>query len=142
VVITIETSKGVITTETVVGNNLTLTTPKPGEGYKVSANVALADGTTLKDYIVATPPTKPSTLVVAKTSATVTRARWKPTSTVEKYTVRIKPQTGKSVVLETKNPSTPLKLVPGKRYTITVTAVGFGNLKSKVLTRTFIAPRR
>jgi uncharacterized repeat protein (TIGR02543 family) len=142
VVITIETSKGVVTTETVVGNNLTLTTPKPGEGYKVSANVALADGTTLKDYIVATPPTKPSTLVVAKTSATVTRARWKPTSTVEKYTVRIKPQTGKSVVVETKNPSTPLKLVPGKRYTITVTAVGFGNLKSKVLTRTFIAPRR
>jgi uncharacterized repeat protein (TIGR02543 family) len=142
VVITIETSKGVVTTETVVGNNLTLTTPKPGEGYKVSANVALADGTTLKDYIVATPPTKPSTLVVAKTSATVTRARWKPTSTVEKYTVRIKPQTGKSVVVETKNPSTRLKLVPGKRYTITVTAVGFGNLKSKVLTRTFIAPRR
>ena len=142
VVITIETSKGVITTETVVGNNLTLTTPKPGEGYKVSANVALADGSIFKDYIVATPPTKPSKLVVAKTSATVTRARWKPTSTVEKYTVRIKPQTGKSVVVETKNSSTPLKLVPGKRYTITVTAVGFGNLKSKVLTRTFIAPRR
>jgi hypothetical protein len=100
------------------------------------------DGSIFKDYIVATPPTQPSTLVVAKTSATVIRARWKPTSTVERYTVIIKPQTGKSVVIETKSPSTPLKLVPGKRYTITVTAIGFGDLKSKVLKKTFVAPRR
>jgi hypothetical protein len=126
----------------VVGNKLTLSTPKPGEGYKVSADVPLADGSVFKDYIVATPPTKPSTLVVAKTSATVTKAKWKPTSTVEKYTVVIKPQTGKSVVIETKSPSAPLKLVPGKKYTITVTAVGYGNLKSKVLTKTFIAPKK
>jgi hypothetical protein len=126
----------------VIGNNLILTTPKPGEGYKVSADVPLADGSIFKDYIVATPPTKPSTLVVAKTSATVIRARWKPTSTVERYTIVIKPQTGKSVVIETTRPSTPLKLVSGKRYTITVTAIGFGDLKSKVLKKTFVAPRK
>jgi hypothetical protein len=61
---------------------------------------------------------------------------------VEKYSVRIQPQSGKSVVIETTKPSTPLKLIPGKRYTITVTAVGFGDLKSKVLKKTFVAPRR
>ena len=142
VVVKIESSKGVVTTEKVIGNNLILTTPKPGEGYKVSADVPLADGSIFKDYIVATPPTKPSTLVVAKTSATVIRARWKPTSTVERYTIVIKPQTGKSVVIETTRPSTPLKLVSGKRYTITVTAIGFGDLKSKVLKKTFVAPRK
>jgi uncharacterized repeat protein (TIGR02543 family) len=142
VVVKIESSKGVVSTEKIVGNKLTLSTPKPGEGYKVSADAPLADGSVFKDYVVATPPTKPSTLVIAKTSATVVKAKWKATSTVEKYTVKIQPQSGKSVVIETKSPSAPLKLAPGKKYTITVTAIGFGDLKSKVLKKTFVAPRR
>jgi uncharacterized repeat protein (TIGR02543 family) len=142
VVITIETSKGAKKTETVVGNTLTLATPKPGEGYKVSADTPLADGTVFKDYIVATPPTRPTSLVVSRSSARVIRANWKPTSTVERYTVRIIPQVGKAVVIQTTKPRAALNLVPGKRYKVTVTAIGFGSLKSKVLTRTFVAPRR
>jgi hypothetical protein len=130
----------------VIGNNLILTTPKPGEGYKVSADVPLADGSIFKDYIVATPPTKPVTLNVAPNrisqSRAVVRATWKATSSFEKFTIKITPTSGASRTIVTSNPSTLINLVPGKKYTITVTAIGFGDLKSKVLKKVITAPRR
>jgi hypothetical protein len=143
VTVTIESSKGTTKTETVVGNSLVLATPKPGEGYKVSSDTPLADGTVFKDYVVATPPTKPVTLVVTDpVGPAVLKAKWKATSTYEKFSVKIAPAVGKSKTIVTSKTSLPLNLVPGKKYTITVTAIGFGGLKSKVLTKTFVAPRK
>ena len=146
VAVTIESSTGTKRTETVTGNTFALPVPKPGEGYKVSADAAQNNGELFKDFIVAEPPTKPVTLNVAPNrvsqSRAVVRATWKATSSFERFTVKVTPTSGASRTIVTSNPSTLINLVPGKKYTITVTAIGYGDLKSKVLKKVITAPRR
>ena len=146
VAVTIESSTGTKRTETVTGNTFALPVPKPGEGYKVSADAALNNGELFKDFIVAEPPTKPVTLNVAPNrvsqSRAVVRATWKATSSFERFTIKITPTSGASRTIVTSNPSALINLVPGKKYTITVTAIGFGDLKSKVLTKVVTAPKK
>ena len=120
--------------------------PKPGEGYKVSSDTPLADGTFLKDYIVAEPPTKPVTfsLIPSKVVGTVAtiRASWKATSTFERFRVKVTPARGKAFVINTDKPSTFIDLPLGMKYTVTVTAIGYGSLNSKVLTKVISVPKR
>jgi hypothetical protein len=146
VTFTIENSNGDKRNEVVIGNNLTLPKPKPGEGYKVSADTPLADGTFLKDYIVAEPPTKPAVFnfIPYKVVGTVStiRASWKATSTFERFLVKVTPVRGKAFVMSTDKPSALIDLPQGKTYTVTVTAIGYGSLTSKVLTKVIPVPKR
>ena len=146
IAVTIESSKGTKKTETVIGNTFALPVPKPGEGYKVSADGSLNNGQVFKDFIVAEPPTKPVTLNVAPNklsqNTSVVKATWKATSSYEKFSIKITPTTGASKTIVTSKPSTLINLVPGKKYTITVTAIGYGDLKSKVLTKVVTAPKK
>jgi hypothetical protein len=146
VTLTIENSAGVKRSEKVIGNTLTLPTPKPGEGYKVSSDTPLANGTYLKDYIVAEPPTKPVAfnLIPSKVVGTVStiRASWKATSTFERFSVKVTPARGKAFVISTDKPSALIDLPQGTKYTITVTAIGYGSLNSKVLTKVISVPKR
>jgi hypothetical protein len=146
VTLTIESSKGAKRSEVVAGNTLTLPTPKPGEGYKVSSDTPLANGTLLKDYIVAEPPTKPVAFnsIPSKVVGTVStiRASWKATSAFERFSVKITPERGKAFVIITTRPSAVINLRQGLKYTITVTAVGFGSLNSKALTKVITVPKR
>ena len=146
VILIIENSKGETKTETVAGNDFTFITPKPGEGYKVSANSANGGGAIFKDYVVATPPTKPVTLFVAPKrimeNAASVKATWKATSSFEQFIVKAKPVNGKVITIITDKPTAKLNLLPGKRYTIQVTAVGYGDLKSKVLTKIYKVPKK
>jgi len=145
VILTIESSKGAKRSEVVAGNVLTLPTPKPGEGYKISSDTPLANGTLLKDYIVAEPPTKPVTLnlIPSRIVGTVSRIRvnWKATSSFEEFSVKVTPERGKAFVINTDKPSALIDLPQGMKYTVTVTAVGYGSLKSKALTKVIPVPR-
>jgi len=146
VTLIIENSNGDKRNEVVIGNTLTLPKPKPGEGYKVSSDTPLADGTFLKDYIVAEPPTQPVTfnLIPSKVVGTVStiRASWKATSTFERFSVKVTPARGKAFVISTDKPSALIDLPQGTKYTVTVTAIGFGSLNSKVLTKVISVPKR
>jgi hypothetical protein len=146
VTLTIENSSGVKRVEKVVGNALTLPTPKPGEGYKVSSETPLANGTYLKDYIIAEPPTKPVafTLIPSRVVGNIStiRARWKATSSFERFLVKVTPSRGKPFEIVTDKPSTLISLGQGMRYTVTVTKVGYGALTSKVLTKVISVPKR
>jgi len=146
VTLIIENSNGDKRNEVVIGNTLTLPRPKPGEGYKVSSDTPLADGTFLKDYIVAEPPTQPVTFnfIPSKVVGTVStiRASWKATSTFERFSVKVTPARGKAFVISTDKPSALIDLPQGTKYTITVTAIGYGSLNSKVLTKVISVPKR
>jgi hypothetical protein len=146
VTLTIENSKGVKRSEVVVGNTLTLPKPKPGEGYKVSSETPLANGTYLKDYIVAEPPTKPVTFsfMPSKVVGTVStiRASWKATSSYERFSIKVTPARGKAFLINTDKPTALINLPQGIKYTITVTAIGYGSLKSRLLTKVFSVPKR
>ena len=146
VTLTIENSKGVKREEVVTGNTLTLPKPKPGEGYKVSSDTPLANGTFLKDYIVAEPPTQPVTfnLIPSKVVGTIStiRASWKATSSFERFSVRVTPARGNAFVIITDKPSALISLGQGMKYTVTVTAIGYGSLNSKVLKKVISVPRR
>ena len=146
VTLTIENSKGVKRSEVVIGNTLTLPKPKPGEGYKVSSETPFANGTFLKDYIVAEPPTKPVTFdfmpyKVVGTVSTI-RARWKATSSFERFSIKVTPVRGKAFLINTDKPTALINLPQGIKYTITVTAIGYGSLKSKILTKVISVPKR
>ena len=144
--LTIENSKGVKRSEVVIGNTLTLPKPKPGEGYKVSSETPFANGTFLKDYIVAEPPTKPVTFdfmpyKVVGTVSTI-RARWKATSSFERFSIKVTPVRGKAFLINTDKSTALINLPQGIKYTITVTAIGYGSLKSKILTKVISVPKR
>ena len=146
VTLTIENSNGVKRDEVVTGNTLTLPKPKPGEGYKVSSDTPLANGAVLKDYIVAEPPTKPVTfnLIPSKVVGNVStiRASWKATSSFERFSVKVTPARGKPFVIITDKPTALIDLPQGIKYTVTVTAIGYGALNSKVLTKVISVPKR
>jgi uncharacterized repeat protein (TIGR02543 family) len=146
VTLIIENSKGVKRSEVVVGNTITLPKPKPGEGYKVSSETPLANGTYLKDYIVAEPPTKPVTFsfMPSKVVGTVStiRANWKATSSFERFSIKVTPVRGKAFLINTNKPFALINLPQGMKYTITVTAIGYGSLKSKLLTKVISVPKR
>ena len=144
--LTIENSIGVKRSEVVIGNTITLPKPKPGEGYKVSSETPLANGTYLKDYIVAEPPTKPVTFnfmpyKVVGTVSTI-RASWKATSNFERFSIKVTPVRGKAFLINTDKPTALINLPQGIKYTITVTAIGYGSLKSKILTKVISVPKR
>jgi hypothetical protein len=146
VTLTIENSAGVKRSEKVIGNTLTLPTPKPGEGYKVSSDTPLANGTYLKDYIVAEPPTKPVifSFIPSKVVGNIStiQARWKATSSFERFSVKVTPSKGKPFIIITDKPSALISLSQGMKYTLTVTAVGYGDLNSKVLSKVISVPKR
>jgi hypothetical protein len=146
VTLTIENSSGVKRVEKVVGNALTLPTPKPGEGYKVSSETPLANGTYLKDYIIAEPPTKPVafTLIPSRVVGNIStiRARWKATSSFERFLVKVTPSRGKPFEIVTDKPSTLISLGQGMRYTVSISKVGFGDLTSKPLIKVLSVPKR
>ena len=146
VTLIIENSKGVKRSEVVVGNTITLPKPKPGEGYKVSSETPLANGTYLKDYIVAEPPTKPVTFsfMPSKVVGTVStiRANWKATSSFERFSIKVTPVRGKAFLINTNKPFALINLPQGMKYKITVTAIGYGSLKSKLLTKVISVPKR
>jgi hypothetical protein len=146
VTLTIENSSGLKRVEKVVGNALTLPTPKPGEGYKVSSETPLANGTYLKDYIIAEPPTKPVafTLIPSRVVGNIStiRARWKATSSFERFLVKVTPSRGKPFEIVTDKPSTLISLGQGMRYTVSISKVGFGDLTSKPLIKVLSVPKR
>lgn len=70
------------------------------------------------------------------------RARWTATSSFERFAVRVTPARGKAFVITTDKPSALIDLPQGMRYTVTVTAVGYGSLNSKVLKKVISVPKR
>lgn len=64
------------------------------------------------------------------------------TSSFERFTVRVKPARGKAFVITTDKASALIDLPQGMRYTVTVTAVGYGSLNSKVLKKVISVPKR
>ena len=95
---------------------------------------------------MAEPPTQPVTFnfIPSKVVGTVStiRASWKATSTFERFSVKVTPARGKAFVISTDKPSALIDLPQGKTYTVTVTAIGYGSLNSKVLTKVISVPKR
>ena len=70
------------------------------------------------------------------------RARWKATSSFERFSIKVTPVRGKAFLINTDKSTALINLPQGIKYTITVTAIGYGSLKSKILTKVISVPKR
>ena len=56
--------------------------------------------------------------------------------------MKVTPARGKAFVITTDKPTALIDLPQGLKYTVTVTAIGFGSLNSKVLKKVISVPKR